>query len=115
MHHWIRFEHAGKTRFGALRDGAITVYEGNMFTAPKATKESLPLSEVTLLTPAQPTKMIALWNNFHALAAKLNLSTPPEPLYFLKAPNSFLAGGQTIKAPPSYNGKVVFEGELGVV
>ncbi len=115
MNHWIRFEHAGKPRFGTLQNGTITVYEGDMFAKPKATKESLPLNSVTLLAPTQPTKMVALWNNFHALAAKLNLPTPPEPLYFLKAPNSFVTSGQTIKSPPSYNGKVVFEGELGVV
>jgi 2-keto-4-pentenoate hydratase/2-oxohepta-3-ene-1,7-dioic acid hydratase in catechol pathway len=59
--------------------------------------------------------MIALWNNFHALAAKLGQPEPEEPLYFLKAENSFLASGETIRRPSSYDGKVVYEGELGIV
>ena len=113
--HWIRFERGGQTGFGTLRDGVIQIHEGDMFAAPRATSATVPLAEVTLLTPCVPTKMIALWNNFHALAAKLNLTAPPEPLYLLKAPNSFLAGGQTIRVPASYAGKVVYEGELGVV
>ena len=100
--HWIRFERGGQTGFGTLRDGVIQVHEGDMFAGARATNATVPLAEVTLLTPCMPTKMIALWNNFHALAAKLNLSAPPEPLYLLKAPNSFLAGGQTIRVPASY-------------
>ncbi len=113
--HWVRFERAGKTGFGVLRDGVIQIHEGDMFAGARATSATVPLADVTLLTPCVPTKMIALWNNYHALAAKLNLTAPPEPLYLLKAPNSFLAGGQTIRVPASYSGKVVYEGELGVV
>ncbi|MDH3406119.1 MAG: fumarylacetoacetate hydrolase family protein [Gammaproteobacteria bacterium] len=113
--HWIRFEHGGQIQFGTLHDDTIRVHEGNMFSDSRATDTTVPLSDVTLLTPCVPTKMIALWNNFYALAAKLNLTAPPEPLYLLKAPNSFLAGGEDIRVPASYDGKVVYEGELGVV
>ncbi len=59
--------------------------------------------------------MIALWNNFRALAAKLGNSVPTEPLYFIKGNNSYLATGQSIRMPKAYSGKVVYEGELGVV
>jgi len=113
--HWIRFEHQGQTRFGELRDDRIHVHEGDLFEGARATGETLALNDVKLLTPCQPSKMIALWNNYQALAAKLNLTAPPEPLYLLKSPSSFLAGGQTIQAPKSYDGKVVYEGELGIV
>jgi 2-keto-4-pentenoate hydratase/2-oxohepta-3-ene-1,7-dioic acid hydratase in catechol pathway len=115
MPHWIRFEHAGKSGFGTLRDGAITVHDGDMFAGSTARSDTLPLSAVTVLTPAVPSKMVCLWNNYHALAAKLNLPVPAEPLYFIKASTAFLAGGQTIRAPRSYAGKVVYEGELGIV
>jgi 2-keto-4-pentenoate hydratase/2-oxohepta-3-ene-1,7-dioic acid hydratase in catechol pathway len=115
MPHWIRFEHAGKSGFGTLRDDAITVHDGDMFAGSTARSDTLPLSAVTVLTPAVPSKMVCLWNNYHALAAKLNLPVPAEPLYFIKASTAFLAGGQTIRAPRSYAGKVVYEGELGIV
>ena len=113
--HWIRFERAGQTGFGTLRGGMIQIHEGDLFAGARATNATVPLADVALLTPCVPTKMIALWNNYHALAAKLNLTAPLEPLYLLKAPNSFLAGGQTIRVPASYAGKVVYEGELGIV
>jgi len=59
--------------------------------------------------------MIALWNNFRALAQKLGQSIPPEPLWFLKANNSFHPGGEPIRTPEGFGGKVIFEGELGIV
>jgi 2-keto-4-pentenoate hydratase/2-oxohepta-3-ene-1,7-dioic acid hydratase in catechol pathway len=72
-----------------------------------------PAATARGLLPA-PTKVIALWNNFHALAAKLGLPDAAEPLYLLKSPNSWAASGDVIRAPAG-QGKVVFEGELGVV
>jgi 2-keto-4-pentenoate hydratase/2-oxohepta-3-ene-1,7-dioic acid hydratase in catechol pathway len=59
--------------------------------------------------------MVALVDNYRALVAKLGHAIPNEPLYFLKAGNSFLAAGETIRMPQSYSGKVIYEGELGVV
>lgn len=115
IQHWVRFSQNEKSHFGTLQHNTINVYAGDMFACPKPTGQTLPLSTVTLLTPTQPGKMIALWNNFHALAGKLGAPIPAEPLYLLKAGNSFLATDQTIKRPASYHGKIVYEGELGIV
>jgi len=115
MTHWIRYHHAGAIGFGTIDNDRIAVYEGDMFNAPAATGEALSLAQVRPLTPTPAGKMLALWNNFHALAEKLNQEIPPEPLYFIKADSSYLATGETIRKPPSYDGKVVFEGELGIV
>ena len=115
MTHWIRFEQGGQTGFGTLQGDVITVHEGDMFAGAQATSRSLALSEVKVLAPTVPSKMIALWNNFHALARKLNVPEPEEPLYLLKAGNSFLASGETIRRPRAYAGKVTYEGELGIV
>ncbi len=112
---WTRFKHGGQTGFGTLEGDTITLYEGDMFGGPQATSRTLALSEVKVLAPTEPSKMIALWNNFHALAEKLNVPEPEDPLYLLKAGNSFLASGETIRRPRSYAGKVVYEGELGIV
>jgi 2-keto-4-pentenoate hydratase/2-oxohepta-3-ene-1,7-dioic acid hydratase in catechol pathway len=113
--HWLRYEHGGRTAIGTLDGETITRHEGDLFGTPTATAETVPLAAVRLLPPTEPTKMIGLWNNFGALGAKLNLSIPEEPLYFIKGSNSFAAGGETIRKPPFYDGRVVFEAELGIV
>ncbi len=111
---WIRFAHAGNLGFGRLEGDTIVVYHGNMFSGPAPVGQTLALAEVKLLMPTVPTKVIALWNNFKALGDKLQLATPPEPLYFLKSPNSWANPGDVIRQP-AQAGKVVYEGELGIV
>lgn len=114
--HWLRFEYEGAARFGTLEGDSVVVHDGNMFAGTASpTAQRIPLEGVRLLTPTLPTKMIALWNNFGELAEKLKLATPEHPLYFFKSSNSFLAGGETIRQPESYDGRVAFEGELGIV
>jgi len=115
MTQWIRFAHGGNTGFGILEGGTIRVHDGDMFAQPRATGEAIALSSVKVMTPSVPAIMVALVDNYHALVAKLNHAVPPEPLYFLKSSNSFLAQDETIRAPRSYTGKVVYEGELGIV
>lgn len=111
---WLRFEHGGKAGFGSLDGSVVHEHQGNMFGRPEPTGHQWALAELQLSTPTVPSKVIALWNNFHALGQKLNLAAPAEPLYLLKAPNAYLATGQTIRQPRC-GGKVVFEGELGIV
>ncbi|MCG7873918.1 MAG: fumarylacetoacetate hydrolase family protein [Candidatus Thiodiazotropha lotti] len=115
MELWVRFEYLGKQGFGTLRNDHIAVYQGDMFQESKATGEFLPVADINLLIPSQPSKMIGLWNNFRSRAAKEGWSQPNHPLYFMKANGSFLASGQTIRQPETYDGPVAFEGELGIV
>ena len=114
---WVRFkDELDVEGFGVLQDdGGIRVYAGDMFENPAPSGKYVPLNTVRLLTPSRPSKVIALWNNFRAGAEKLNLPIPAEPHYFLKTPNSYLNPFETIRKPKSCDGKVGFEGELGVV
>jgi 2-keto-4-pentenoate hydratase/2-oxohepta-3-ene-1,7-dioic acid hydratase in catechol pathway len=114
QHRWVRFEHAGKVGFGTLDGNGVREHEGDMYGASEPTGVAFVLSDIKLLTPTAPSKVIALWNNFRALGEKLKLAVPAEPLYLLKAPNSYLAHGETIRKPLC-DGKVAFEGELGIV
>jgi 2-keto-4-pentenoate hydratase/2-oxohepta-3-ene-1,7-dioic acid hydratase in catechol pathway len=112
---WIRFAHRDEVGFGTLVDGVIAVHGGDMFDSPQETGQMIPLADVAVLAPCRPSKMIALWNNFHALGAKLALAPPKEPLYLLKAPSCFQDPDTEIRRPASYAGRIVYEGELGIV
>lgn len=115
MAHWVRYQRSGAAGFGTLEGDTIAVHSGDMFAGATPTGERIALSEVDLLAPTEPTKVIALWNNFHALAAKINSPVPADPLYLLKAGSCLTSPGATVHRPASYDGKVVYEGELGIV
>ncbi len=114
VQHWIRFLHLDTVRFGTLEGEKIRVFKGDMFDSPSRTDIAINLADVTVLTPVVPGKVLAMWNNFHALGQKLGLAPPPEPLYLMKPPTSFLAPGGTIRKP-RVDAKVAFEGELAIV
>lgn len=115
MTQWIRYEQAGTTGFGTLEGDTIALHAGDLFSGAKPTGQTLKLNDVRILTPCDPSKMICLWNNFHQLAAKNNFVQPDEPLWFLKAPNSYWPANQPIARPTTYAGKIIYEGELGIV
>jgi 2-keto-4-pentenoate hydratase/2-oxohepta-3-ene-1,7-dioic acid hydratase in catechol pathway len=115
MTHWLRFDHDNQTKIGTLTGEVIQIHGGDLFDGPTDTGETVHLGEISLKTPCDPTKVIALWNNSKANAEKQNLEKPDYPLIFLKAPHTYIAAGETIRKPAGYDGRVIFEAELGVV
>ncbi len=116
MTHWVRFSNGnGHCGFGALEGERIVEYAGNLFEQPSPTETSVPLADVALLAPCAPTKIIALWNNFRELAAKLDKPAPVHPLFLIKPASSLAGPNQTIERPRAYDGKIAYEGELGIV
>ncbi|GGJ00210.1 fumarylacetoacetate hydrolase family protein [Neoroseomonas lacus] len=115
---WVRFaRHDGAEGFGTLGEaaGSVAAHVGDIFDSPTPTGETLPLEAIRLLAPLRPGKFIGLWNNFHDLAAKTGAAIPETPLWFLKAGTSLLDPEGTIRPPTGYTGKVLYEGELGLV
>jgi 2-keto-4-pentenoate hydratase/2-oxohepta-3-ene-1,7-dioic acid hydratase in catechol pathway len=115
MSHWTRFRTADGVGFGILNGDRLLEHEGDMFAAVRPTGRQLNAGEFTLLAPCAPGKIVALWNNFHALAAKIGKAAPSHPLFFLKSATSAIGPLEPIRRPAGYGGKIVFEGELGIV
>lgn len=116
MTRWIRFRTPdGAEGFGTLEGEAVQPHTGDMFGQATPTGEPRPLASLTLLAPVRPGRFIGLWNNYHELAAKQGNAIPETPLWFLKSPSSIVGPGAAIRPPPSYVGKTLYEGELGLV
>ena len=112
---WARFRHAGQASFGVLTQDRIQEYRGELFGSAQPTGRTLARADVTLVSPCVPTKIVALWNNFHALAAKLGKAAPRHPLFLLKPASCLLDPDADIRRPKAYAGKIAYEGELGIV
>ena len=112
---WLQFIYKQQASFGTLDGDTVHFFRGDMFSDPRPIDKRCKLANVEVLTPCQPGKMLALWNNFYSRAEHEGWDLPPEPLYFVKTPNSFNAHAQPIARPASYDGPVFFEGELGIV
>jgi len=112
---WVRYGDDHAEGFGTLEDTTIAVHAGTMFGEATPTGATVPLGSVRLLPPVRPAKFIGLWNNFHSVAAAQGWAVPDYPLHFLKAPSAIVGPEAEICAPSGYDGRVMFEGELGIV
>ncbi len=116
MTRWARYQQHGEIHFGTLDGGGVLhEHSGDLFASTQATGRTAALASVELLTPVVPSKMVAMANNFHALIEKMQGTVPEDPFYFFKANSSFHPTGKPIRRPKDYAGKIIFEGELGLV
>ena len=72
------------------------------------------LSDLKLLPPCTPSKIVALGLNYHSHAREIKMPVPPEPLIFLKPSTSVIGPEDNIVYPESSE-RIDYEGELGVV
>jgi 2-keto-4-pentenoate hydratase/2-oxohepta-3-ene-1,7-dioic acid hydratase in catechol pathway len=72
------------------------------------------LSDVRLLAPVEPSKIVCIGRNYAAHAAELGNEVPKEPLMFLKPPSSIVGPEEAIVLT-KYSKRVEHEGELAVV
>ncbi|MEM9778561.1 MAG: fumarylacetoacetate hydrolase family protein, partial [Pseudomonadota bacterium] len=110
---WARAEtHDGSQIFGVVADDMLHPREA--LGSETSAGAPVPLAEVSFLAPVVPGKFIGLWNNFKAAAEKGGMEHPTHPLYFFKSDISLTGPGSQVEIPEAA-GRVVFEGELGIV
>ncbi len=78
------------------------------------TKETLPLKDVKMLAPTNPSKIVCIGLNYHDHARELNMPVPEDPLIFLKPPTAVIGPEDNIIYPPMSK-QVDYEAELAVV
>jgi len=116
MTRWARFrEHDGRSGFGIFEESQVLEYDGDFFAAARPTGRIMARGTFTLLQPCEPSKIVALWNNFHGLSLKLGKAAPVHPMFLIKPGTSVIGPNEPIKRPAGYAGKIAYEGELGIV
>jgi len=90
------------------------VIQGDPFGEFRRFEETYELSDVDLLLPCLPSKIIAIGRNYREHAAEMNTEVPPYPLIFLKPPSALITNGESILLPPQSK-RVEHEAELAVV
>jgi 2-keto-4-pentenoate hydratase/2-oxohepta-3-ene-1,7-dioic acid hydratase in catechol pathway len=108
----------GAPGYGLVKDGRVyPVPAAQIFDpapVPVWSVEALPLSEVKLLAPVAPSKIVCVGRNYREHAAELGNPMPDAPLLFLKPPSAVVGHEAAIELPAA-SSRVEHEGELGVV
>ena len=110
----VRFAIDNKVRYGILDGESIQGIEDKPYRYLKPVDSYYQLSEVKLLSPCLPSKIVALGLNYRAHAEEAKIPLPNAPLIFLK-PSTAVIGPEENITYPSASHRVDYEGELGVV
>ena len=111
----VRFQHNEEPpKYGWLTEDMLGEIQGDIFGSYKRKAAKMPLSQVSLLPPSQPTKILCVGRNYVDHAKELGNPVPQMPLIFMKPPSSVIGTGDTILLPPQ-SSQVEHEGELVAV
>jgi 2-keto-4-pentenoate hydratase/2-oxohepta-3-ene-1,7-dioic acid hydratase in catechol pathway len=110
----VRFAADNRIKYGILKGESIQAIEGKPFRHIKPTDHRYRLSEVKLLSPCTPSKIVALGLNYRSHAEETNNPLPEAPLIFMKPSTAVIGPEDAIVYPPSST-RVDYECELAVV
>ncbi|TYP55483.1 fumarylacetoacetate hydrolase family protein [Thermosediminibacter litoriperuensis] len=111
---FCRFFYMDKVRWGMLEDGRMQSLSAPPYYRVVKEGDPLPLEEVNLLAPAEPSKIVCLGLNYADHAREMGVDLPKEPVIFLKPPSSVVGPGDRIILP-SVSRRVDYEAELAII
>ncbi len=109
---YARYEYRDKAHYGLVDGGKVTELRGGLLDPPAPTGRELALSEVRLLAPCEPPKILAVGLNYRSHLG--SRPAPPCPGIFYKPVSSIQRPGGPIVIPAEAI-DVHYEGELVVV
>lgn len=107
-------ESRAKPKYGWLLGDKLGEIGGNIFGRYRRKEAETPLSDVRLLAPSEPGKIICVGRNYVEHAKELGNEVPQVPLIFFKPPSSVI-GHEGMIVLPSQSSQVEHEGELVAV
>ena len=109
---YVRYEHRGKISYGTLDGDSIKEIRGDLFGSRAETGAKAKLSDVKLLWPCEPTKVLAVGLNYKSHLGER--PAPEKPELFFKPLTSLQHPGAEIVIPSGAK-NVHYEGELVIV
>ncbi len=99
---------------GWLSSNEVGPIEGSIFTEFRRLEAEDEISQIRLLPPVLPSKIICVGRNYAAHASEHGAEVPEVPLLFLKPPSAVIGHLDTIILPPQSQ-QVEHEAELAIV
>jgi len=107
-----RFQVGSTIAYGVVEGDRIESIDSDPFGPWQKTGQAYALSEVQMLAPTVPTKVLAAAGNYRS--HRQGAEDPPHPELFFMAPSSVIATGENIVIPPGTN-DVHYEAEFVIV
>lgn len=112
--HYVRYARGNTISYGILEGETVKELQGSLFENPKPTGRSFALSEVKLLIPVEPQKVLGVAGNYVWLGQAPRTTPRPHPRWFAKLPTVLGTPESDVEMPPEAS-NLDWEGELVLV
>ncbi|MBZ4652992.1 MAG: fumarylacetoacetase [Peptococcaceae bacterium] len=111
-----RFRYQNTIYYGQVDGSKVFVIEGDIFAQYQVTAKAFELSQVKLLAPIDPGKMICVGFNYlsHISEMRKDMPIPEEPVTFMVSPTAVIGPEDVIELPFSDH-EIHHEAELAVI
>lgn len=111
---FVRYQIDNEISYGLMEDDLVRKLEGDIFGSYEKTDKIYRLSDVKLLPPCMPTKIVAVGINYRDHAAEMKHQLPMDPIIFIK-PSTAIIGHEDYIELTEMSERVDYEGELALV
>jgi len=109
-----RFRRGGRDAYGLVEGLHVRALTAAPWAGGLPEGPAMSLSEVSLLAPVEPSKVVCVGRNYPAHARELGHDVPREPLIFMKPSTAVVGPGAAIRLPEASK-EVHHEAELAAV
>lgn len=112
----MRFVYQDEAGYGVVSNDSLRKIEGWPSGPYSISEDLIPITEVKVLPPLMPSKIVAVGLNYakHVTEVKMDTVTPTAPLFFLKPPTSIIGPEEGIIYPENSK-ELHYEGELAII
>jgi 2-keto-4-pentenoate hydratase/2-oxohepta-3-ene-1,7-dioic acid hydratase in catechol pathway len=114
MLRFVRYQRDLQIGFGLLEQQGVVPLTGWIYDGWRVAGEAIPHSQLTLLAPCTPSKIIGAGLNYRSVAEAKGKELPAEPILFLKPPSAVI-GPEAPIVYPSMVSQLAYEAEIAVV
>ena len=111
---YVRFMKDGKVQYGQVDGEKVILCEGDIEKGFKTVQTEYSLSDVALLSPVSPSKVVCVGLNYLDHIKEFNHDIPESPVIFIKPSTAVIAPDAEIIYPP-LSRQVDYEGELVMI
>ncbi|MBS4210590.1 fumarylacetoacetate hydrolase family protein [Bacillus sp. FJAT-50079] len=111
---FLRFLYKDKPSYGIVQGDEVVRIEGSIYSSYEMTEDAFALSNIKVLAPVIPNKVVAIGLNYKRHAEEVNMPLPTQPRVFLPSVSAIIGTEDTIElVHPEHKNE--HEGELAVI
>jgi 2-keto-4-pentenoate hydratase/2-oxohepta-3-ene-1,7-dioic acid hydratase (catechol pathway) len=111
---YARFAKGDRIAYGVIEGDEVKVLAGGLFDEPHYKGERFALSDVQLLAPVEPRKLVCVGLNYRLHAEESGLPVPEEPMIFMCSPQAIIGPDEPIVLDNEHD-RIDFEAEIAIV